>query len=88
MGASDALASKVERAFLDQVESWVLADRVGEAFSAVVLRADASGAEVFVADPPVLARCVGDALPEGELIRVRLAEVNPRRRLVVFEPAV
>jgi exoribonuclease R len=87
MGASDALASKVERAFLDQVESWVLADRVGEAFAAVVLRADASGAEVFVADPPVLARCVGEALSEGELIRVRLTEVDPRRRLVLFEPA-
>jgi exoribonuclease R len=85
MGASDALASKVERAFLDQVESWVLAERVGQEFTAVVLRADSSGAEVFVAEPPVLARCVGEALPDGAVIRVRLTDVDPLRRLVVFE---
>jgi len=57
MAASDALASRVERACLSQVEAWVLAERVGETFPAVVLHAEAHGGEVFVADPPVVSRC-------------------------------
>ncbi|MEU7527959.1 RNB domain-containing ribonuclease [Saccharothrix sp. NPDC042600] len=84
MGASDTLASKVDRACLDQVEAWVLADRVGQEFDAVVLRADNNGADVFVAHPPVMGRCTGDDLPEGERVRVRLTEADPGDRKVVF----
>jgi VacB/RNase II family 3'-5' exoribonuclease len=87
MGTSDTLASRVERACLDQVESWVLADRVGETFPAVVLHAEAHAGEVFVAEPPVVARCVGEELPEGERIDVRLVEADIARRKVMFEPA-
>ncbi|WP_189224605.1 RNB domain-containing ribonuclease [Saccharothrix coeruleofusca] len=85
MGGSDALAAKVERACLDQVEAWVLADRVGHRFEAVVLRADANGADVFTPQPPVMGRCTGENLPEGERIAVRLVEADPERRKVVFE---
>lgn len=85
MGSSDTLASKVDRACLDQVEAWVLADRVGQHFEAVVLRADANDADVFVAHPPVMGRCTGENLPEGERIAVRLVEADPERRKVVFE---
>jgi exoribonuclease R len=87
MATSDNLASRVERACLSQVEAWVLAERVGETFPAVVLHAEARGGEVFVADPPVVSRCVGDELPEGERIEVRLAEADPVRRKVTFVPA-
>ncbi|TQM80962.1 exoribonuclease R [Saccharothrix saharensis] len=85
MGGSDALAGKVDRACLDQVEAWVLADRVGQEFEAVVLRAEGNGADVFVAQPPVMGRCTGEDLPEGERIAVRLVEADPERRKVVFE---
>ncbi|MCE7000365.1 RNB domain-containing ribonuclease [Saccharothrix sp. S26] len=85
MGGSDALAGKVDRACLDQVEAWVLADRVGQRFEAVVLRADGNGADVFVPQPPVMGRCTGEDLPEGERIAVRLVEADPERRKVVFE---
>jgi len=87
MAASDALASRVERACLSQVEAWVLADRVGDTFPAVVLHAEAHGGEVFVADPPVVSRCVGEDLPEGERIEVRLAEADVVRRKVTFAAA-
>jgi hypothetical protein len=53
----------------------------------VVLHAEAKAGEVFVADPPVVARCVGDDLPEGERITVRLVEADAERRKVTFEPA-
>ena len=84
MATSDALAGKVERACLDQVEAWVLADRVGEIFDAVVVRSEASGGEVFVAEPPVMARCAGSELPEGEQIQVQLVEADTERRKVSF----
>jgi len=87
MGASDSVASKVERASLDQVEAWVLAGRVGQEFEAVVLRAGDNEAEVFVSAPPVLAKCAGKRLPEGERIRVRLVEADPGQRRVRFEKA-
>jgi exoribonuclease R len=85
MEASDALASRVDRACLDQVEAWVLSDRIGDEFDAMVLRAEAGSGEVFLTDPPVLARCDGNCLPEGARVRVRLVEVDPHSRLVRFE---
>jgi exoribonuclease R len=88
METSDGLAGRVDRACLDQVEAWVLADRVGEDFNAIVLRAEGGSAEVFLTDPPVIAKCAGgEGLPEGERVRVRLARVDERAREVTFEPA-
>ncbi|MBW4719376.1 RNB domain-containing ribonuclease [Saccharothrix obliqua] len=86
MGGSDAVTGKVERACLDQVEAWVLADRVGQDFDAVVLRSDGDGADVFVTRPPVMARCTGAGLPEGERVRVRLVRADPASREVAFAP--
>jgi exoribonuclease R len=85
MEASDSLASKVDRSCLDQVEAWVLGDKIGQEFDAMVLRAEQGGAEVFLTEPPVIARCGGDGLPEGERIRVRLIEADAQKRKVTFE---
>ncbi|GAA4425783.1 RNB domain-containing ribonuclease [Actinokineospora soli] len=87
MESSDGLASKVDRACLDQVEAWVLADRVGEEFDAVVLRAEGETAEVFVPDPPVLGKASASELTEGRMVRLRLTEADPVARRVRFEPA-
>uniref|UniRef100_UPI0039BEDFD8 RNB domain-containing ribonuclease n=1 Tax=Lentzea alba TaxID=2714351 RepID=UPI0039BEDFD8 len=84
MGSSDSLSAKVERAALDLVEAWVLAGKVGQEFEAVVLRSGDNEAEVFIANPPVLAKCAGKRLPEGERIRVRLEEADPVERRVRF----
>ncbi len=86
MGVSDALAAKVERACLDQVESWVLADRVGETFDAVVLRGGGEEAEVLISDPPILARCDGTDLTEGQRVTVRVTAVDTTARTVTLEP--
>ncbi|HEV7650725.1 MAG TPA: RNB domain-containing ribonuclease [Actinophytocola sp.] len=87
MESSDALAGRVDKACLDQVEAWVLGDRVGQAFDAIVLRAEGGSAEVFLADPPVIAKCAGDNLPEGETVRVRLVRADADERKVAFERA-
>ncbi len=85
MRGSDSLANKVERACIDLTEARVLAGRVGETFQAVIVR-DADGkrdAEIFVADPPVLAKLTGEA-PEGKSVEVRLAVADVSTRKVSF----
>ncbi|GAA1969582.1 RNB domain-containing ribonuclease [Amycolatopsis minnesotensis] len=85
MSASDLLASKVEHSCIDQVEAWILAERIGGTFDAVVLRAEESRAEVLIEDPPVVAKCAGERLPEGARIRARLTAVDVAKRKVSFE---
>lgn len=85
MEGSDALAGRVDKACLDQVEAWVLGDRVGHEFDAIVLRADNGSAEVFLTGPPVIAKCAGENLPEGETVRVRLVAADAQARKVAFE---
>ncbi|MFI0463638.1 RNB domain-containing ribonuclease [Saccharopolyspora sp. 5N102] len=88
MGSSDRVAGQVERACIAQAQAWSLASRVGEEFAATVLRVpNGTAGEVFVADPPVIARCSGTGLGEGQQVRVRLVEADPVRRDVAFEVA-
>jgi exoribonuclease R len=88
MAESDAVAGKVDRACVDRTEATLLASRIGAEFDAVVLRASRSGeggehGEVFVAEPPVLARCTG--VPQaGEIVRARLVEADPATGRIVF----
>lgn len=94
MARSDRLVAQAERAYNDQVEAWLLAPRVGQHFEAIVMRgkrrkrnpagSSRPRAEVFIADPPTLAPCIGDGLVEGSRIIVRLAEADPATRKVVF----
>jgi exoribonuclease R len=87
MTGSDTLAARVDKACLDQVEAWVLAGHVGHEFDAIVLRSEGSNADVFLPEPPVIAKCVGGNLPEGETVRVRLTQADEDARKVVFERA-
>ena len=82
---SDSLANKVERACVDLTEATLLADRVGERFPAVVTRAPEKKrpAEVFVASPPVLAKCTG-AATEGQEIDAELVVADPVARKIEF----
>ncbi|AHH16957.1 ribonuclease R [Nocardia nova SH22a] len=85
MRRTDAIGGKLERACLDLTESTVLAPRLGEIFDAVVIR-EGNGnraAEIFIADPPVIAKCAGSP-PEGQRVRVRLDLADPGKRLVGF----
>jgi exoribonuclease R len=84
MRSSDQRASKVDRTCIDQVEVWMLADRRGEVFDAVVLHSNGDGGEVMLLDPPVIARCEGGGLREGTQVAVRLDVVDETRRQVAF----
>ncbi|WP_214405571.1 RNB domain-containing ribonuclease [Pseudonocardia lacus] len=86
MAASDALAGKVGRACVDRTEAALLSGRVGERFEVVVLRAggpDGEPGEVFLADPPVVARCSGVA-EAGRMASVRLAAADPGTGRIEF----
>ncbi|MEU6128162.1 RNB domain-containing ribonuclease [Saccharopolyspora sp. NPDC047091] len=87
MGSSDRVATQVERACLAQAQAWSLAGRVGSVFPATVLRTGSGDGEVFIPEPPVIARCAGEDLTEGQRIRVRLTEADPHRREVTFTTA-
>jgi VacB/RNase II family 3'-5' exoribonuclease len=87
MAGSDTLSARVDKACLDLTEAWVLADRIGQEFDAIVLRSDGNSSDVFLPDPPVIAKCAGGNLPEGATVRVRLTQVDADARKVVFERA-
>ncbi|MER7210154.1 RNB domain-containing ribonuclease [Streptosporangium sp. NPDC000239] len=79
-------AGAAERACVDLVEAFVLRERVGQTFDAVVIDVDEgrSGGLVQVTDPAVVARCDGERLPLGEAVRVRLTRADPATREVRF----
>jgi exoribonuclease R len=81
-------AGAVENACISLVEAHVLRDRIGEVFDAVVIDANREGGTVQLPVPPVRARCVGDRLPLGERVRVRLVHADPVRREVRFALAL
>jgi exoribonuclease R len=89
MAASDVLAGRVDRACLDRTEAALVAGRIGDEFDAVVLRPGGLAGEpgeVYLPDPPVLARCTGQ-LTAGALVRVRLLEADPASGRIEFTTA-
>ncbi|TYC97502.1 RNB domain-containing ribonuclease [Arthrobacter echini] len=97
MASSAQLASRLDSGALDAVQAALLSERIGEAFSAVVLQGsppaadDAPGRQaprpsgvVQVADPVLEAVCYGD-LVAGEKVTVILLEADIARRRLRFE---
>jgi len=93
MQSTDRVSGAAARGAVDLTEAVLLSGRVGEEFGAAVVDVDGDrhkGGAIALDDPPVRARCEGDALPLGERIRVRLVEADPTKRKVLFvavEPA-
>jgi exoribonuclease R len=87
-------ASSASHGAVDLAEAVLLADRIGEEFTAAVLDTDAprhhNGNDarprgtVALDEPPVRARCDG-SLTLGQRIQVRLTVADPQRRMVEFE---
>ncbi|MEO9138171.1 MAG: RNB domain-containing ribonuclease [Jatrophihabitans sp.] len=85
MKRADQKAHQVDRAVVDETEAWLLSDRVGQVFDAVVIDAEGDAGTVVLDDPAVRARCDGTGLPIGERVRVRLTTADVPSRLVRFE---
>jgi exoribonuclease R len=84
MQRADHLAHAADRAVVDATEAWLLRGRVGQAFEATVIDADARTGTVVLDDPAVRARCDGADLPVGERITVRLVAADVAAREVRF----
>lgn len=69
-------ASMVEARCLDSVEAWVMGERVGERFEAVVLDAGDDSVEVWIDDPPVLTRVEGIEARPGERIGIEIDDTD------------
>jgi VacB/RNase II family 3'-5' exoribonuclease len=83
MSVTGRRAGAVDRACVDLVEAFLLRDRVGQAFEAMVIDADEGRGLVQLVDPAVIARCDG-SLPLGERVTVRLTQADPATREVRF----
>ncbi|MET9337856.1 RNB domain-containing ribonuclease [Nonomuraea sp. NPDC003804] len=86
MSVTGRRAGAVERASVDLVEAFVLRDRIGHSFDAVVIDVDERrpGGLVQLTDPAVIARCDGTPMPLGQPVRVRLTQADPGTREVRF----
>jgi len=87
MNRAEAKAGQVDSAVLELAEAVVLADRVGETFAGTVTDIDQRGARIQLADPAVLTRIPPNGAAVGDLVRLRLDEVDPARRLSRFSIA-
>lgn len=88
LATSGRRARAAERAAVDHVEAWLLADRVGEAFPAAVVEHDEERdrSTVVLDDPAVRAPCTGRP-PLGSRVEVRLTAADVPTRTVRFAPA-
>ncbi|WP_418907010.1 RNB domain-containing ribonuclease [Glutamicibacter endophyticus] len=91
MRASNAANGQISRAAVELVEAYVLKDRVGQSFEAIVLTLPESDdalqareGNIQLVDEPVTARFRGHSAP-GSLIAVRLQLVDVGKRRVLFE---
>jgi exoribonuclease R len=87
MAHSDQLAHTVDRAVVDATEAWLLQERIGEAFTAVVIDADDAAATIVLDAIAVRARCAGTGMQAGDRVVARLVEADVPRRQVRFERA-
>ncbi|MFI9594812.1 RNB domain-containing ribonuclease [Nonomuraea sp. NPDC052265] len=85
MSATGRRAGAVDRACVDLVEAFLLRERIGQAFEAMVIDVDErrGGGQVQLVEPAVIARCDG-VLPLGERVTVRLTQADPATREVRF----
>ena len=89
MQAAERRAKKYERAIVDMIEVFVLADRVGEVFTGTVVEVDAGKGRgiAVVTELAVQARVRGDHLPLGHEVSLRLASADYGLGAVEFELA-
>ncbi len=87
MAGADRRAHEADRAVLDLAEATLLQHRVGEVFDAAVVTLNGGSATIVLTDPAVRAKCEGEGMTLGSMIRARLVSADPRKRTVRFEKA-
>jgi exoribonuclease II len=80
-------ANRVERQVLKAAAAWLLRERIGERFDAIVTGAAAKGTFVRIPRPLLEGRLVRgfEGADVGDALRVRLVAVDPQRGFIDFE---
>ncbi len=86
MGRTRQREQAFEKAILDYLEAMVLSGRVGAVFDAVVVNHRREAAVIQLREPAVIAT-LEPRRPLGEVLRVRLTDVDLAARTATFEPA-
>lgn len=76
MEQMEGRAGQVEAQCLNATEAWVMGERIGDRFPAVVLDANDKGVEIWIDDPPVLVRAPGITAEAGDVIEVEVQEID------------
>jgi len=89
MAVAERRAKKYERAIIDLLEVYLLADKVGQTFIGTVIEVnrDKQQGTVIIEEPAVEARVVGDGFRLGQEVLVRLTSADYAQGAVVFEVA-
>ena len=87
MAETGRRAGTVERRCIDAVEAWVVADRGGEVFDAVVLDGRPDGAELWLEEPAILTWADGLRADTGTTVRVRVTAADVEEGRIHLEPA-
>ncbi len=87
MGAAERRSKHYERAIIDLLEVYLLSDRVGQTFRGTVIEVDRDKQHgtVMLSEPAVEARVIGDRLPLGQEVTVRLISADYPKGVVEFE---
>ena len=89
MALAERRSKNYERAIIDLLEVYLLADRVGQRFSGTVIdvKRDKQRGTVMIAEPAVEASVIGDQLRLGQEVSVRLTSADYAKGAVLFEIA-
>ena len=87
MATAERRAKKYERAIIDLLEVYLLADRVGQTFTGTIIevKRDKQHGTVLIEQPAVEARVIGDRLRLGQEVLVRLKSADYAKGAVSFE---
>jgi len=87
MAAAERRAKKYERAIIDLLEVYLLADRVGQTFTGTVIEVDRGKQQgtVMISEPAVEGRITGEELRLGQEVLVRLTSASYDKGQVAFE---
>ncbi len=89
MAVAERRAKHYERAIIDLLEVYLLANRVGQTFTGTVIEVerDKQHGTVMIEEPAVAGRVTGDRLRLGQEVRVRLTTADYDVGAVAFEVA-
>ena len=87
MAVAQRRAKKYERAMIDLLEVYLLADKVGETFTGTVIEVERGkeNGTVMIEKPAVEGRVIGDRLRLGQEVLVRLTSADYAKGAVAFE---